>query len=145
MPALQQLVYVSAAAQLLQRDSLLDILAISRRNNEQAGVTGMLLYVDGAFIQALEGPHAHVAQTMTRIERDSRHTRIIILTDEPVTERGFGDWSMALGNVPQGQEGMLGLSDFLRRSVQQPLSGTDPARRLLENFRHNHCRYLNIA
>lgn len=71
------------------------ILDVSRRNNAQADITGALLYTHGCFAQILEGGYAAVEQTFERIQTDERHTAIVPLQCELVSERGFGPWSMA--------------------------------------------------
>lgn len=71
------------------------ILAAARRNNAQVGVTGALLYSKGFFAQILEGPFEAVQQVFERIQIDHRHTDVVILTAENVTDRTFADWDMA--------------------------------------------------
>jgi hypothetical protein len=92
---LQQKIYVSALSGT--DDTVLpDILRASQKNNERNGVTGMLLYADGNFLQVLEGPPQTVEETFARIEQDPRHHHIIVMSDEPTTQRDFADWSMGL-------------------------------------------------
>lgn len=49
-----QLVYVSTATRLLTEKQLMDLLEVCRRNNEQLGITGMLLHSAGTYIQLLK-------------------------------------------------------------------------------------------
>ena len=49
------LVYVSAARKLFDEAELSALLTQCRANNARLGVTGVLLYADGNFMQALEG------------------------------------------------------------------------------------------
>ena len=53
---ISQLIYTSDAAEGLTDADLGCILATSQRNNAEMGLTGMLLYGRGRFIQVLEGP-----------------------------------------------------------------------------------------
>ena len=71
------------------------ILEAARRNNEQIGVTGALMFTDGFFAQVLEGERAAVERTFDRIQLDDRHGQVTLLGFEPVAERRFGEWSMA--------------------------------------------------
>lgn len=145
MPKLRQFVYVSSAAQLFGRAELLAILNISRAKNATVGVTGLLLYVDGAFMQALEGQADDVAATMARIERDRRHFGITKLLDVSVAERTFGDWAMALSDLSKSEaQEALGLSDFLHTPLKDVKPGTDIARCLLENFKRANRRLLKV-
>ena len=71
--------------------TLLELLAVARRNNPRAGVTGQLLYKDGNFMQLIEGDEAAVRALFARIERDPRHGGVIVLLDHVVPEREFSD------------------------------------------------------
>ena len=71
------------------------ILAASRRNNVQAGVTGALLFNAGCFGQVLEGHPRAVETTFERIQRDPRHGDVSLLAFAPITDRAFPNWSMA--------------------------------------------------
>jgi hypothetical protein len=71
------------------------ILAVSRRNNAAAGVTGALLYNNGIFAQTLEGSFDAVQTVFERIQSDLRHDDIVVLQAEPVDDRLFSTWAMA--------------------------------------------------
>lgn len=129
--------YVSAAAELMSAEALAEVLRVSRRNNSAVGITGMLLYREGTFIQALEGPEDAVEATLARIENDPRHRGLIRLVGGPLSERLFGEWSMGFHDLSgQHPEELPGFSPFLESS--EALAGS-PHRvhRLLVNFRKN--------
>ena len=86
--------YLSSARVTSVSDQIDAILAASRRNNVKADVTGMLLFHEGSFIQYLEGPQAGVVATRARIAVDVRHSGMLKLSDGPVAQRVFGEWSM---------------------------------------------------
>ena len=94
MSQLVQVIYVSSEAYVLQQSDLLSILDASIRNNPPRGITGMLLYARGSFMQVLEGEESAVAETMARIHADKRHHDIFELSHTPITTREFGSWSM---------------------------------------------------
>ena len=75
---------------------LSDVLAQSRINNPRLGITGMLLYSDGNFMQAIEGDEESVDRLAETIAQDPRHCRLTRLYRGAITERQFPDWSMAL-------------------------------------------------
>ncbi|MEP7187723.1 MAG: BLUF domain-containing protein, partial [Roseiflexaceae bacterium] len=52
--------YASVAVTPFTSAALQALLLTSRRNNMQLGITGMLLYKDGEFMQVLEGEQAAV-------------------------------------------------------------------------------------
>lgn len=95
MGDLIHLIYTSAAREAeVPVSELEDILAISARNNARDGVTGMLLYAAGSFMQVLEGPERVVDGVFARVLRDPRHTGIVVIERGPIEERAFGQWSM---------------------------------------------------
>nr|WP_315204279.1 BLUF domain-containing protein [uncultured Albidiferax sp.] len=108
MSALLSLVYVSSARVPLDEPALERLLQSARIRNQQDGLTGVLLYHDGNFIQYLEGPAVTVNQTYRRIARDPVHGNLIELLLEPITERSFTGWDM--GFVRPTASEMLALS-----------------------------------
>jgi hypothetical protein len=89
-----QLCYTSTATGEMQRQNLVDLLKVSRRNNEAAGITGLLLFSANRFIQLLEGDEAAVRKLYARIRKDSRHRDVTIVFEEQVEARECPDWSM---------------------------------------------------
>jgi hypothetical protein len=91
---LLSLVNISASSHLMSDIELETILEQSRRNNLDIGVTGMLLYYEGAFMQLLEGTEEMVRALYERIRLDPRHRGVVPLLEEYIAERSFPDWSM---------------------------------------------------
>jgi hypothetical protein len=119
--ALLRLAYVSKsllAGDPREREHIADILLSSRRNNEEAKVTGALLATDRCFAQVLEGEQDAVEQTYGRITRDPRHQDIVLLLTEPIATRQFPEWSMAYIGPSQSAEEAVA-------RVTQDLPGTD--------------------
>ncbi len=111
---LVSLIYLSTATRPFGKDELMELLAKSRRNNAQRGVTGMLLYKDGSFAQVLEGPADVVDALYDKISRDMRHRGITTILRRTITERQFPDWSMGFCNVGEtSPNDMDGFTDFL--------------------------------
>ena len=77
-----RMLYVSGASRQLSDDAIQEILAVSRRNNLRDGVTGMLLWADGVFIQILEGEAKTVRGVFGRIQADDRHRNVMVVGDE---------------------------------------------------------------
>ena len=119
------LIYVSAAARKLERKDLLDILDVSRRNNSAMGVTGILLFKDGSFMQLLEGEKAAVEEIFRRIEKDPRHRGIYRVHDGTADSRSFAGWSMGFREVTtRDLEGIPGFTfvgggDFLSDAITE--------------------------
>lgn len=117
-----QLIYISTSRTAIDQAMLDDILAASRRNNAQAGLTGLLLAGNRRFLQALEGPDLAVATTMRRIHSDPRHFAIVELGRRHIAEREFGGWEM---DFRRGHDAAAGAA--LRESVEALVSGLPDA------------------
>ena len=105
---------MSTAVVPFDHDDLTELLATCRANNHAAGLTGVMLYADGHFIQTLEGPSDKVEETLVRIERDTRHRNVYAVLREEIETRTFPDWSMGFEAV-SGQEAtsLPGFNDYL--------------------------------
>jgi hypothetical protein len=90
-----RLIYSSEATPGLAAAELEEMLAESRIRNQVYGITGVLLFVEGAFLQILEGERDDVLGLMERIERDPRHRGVKVFYEQEVDERAFASWSMA--------------------------------------------------
>ena len=90
-----RLIYSSEATPGLAAAELEEMLAESRVRNRVYGITGVLLFVEGAFLQILEGEKDDVLGLMERIERDPRHRGVKVFYEQEVDERAFASWSMA--------------------------------------------------
>jgi hypothetical protein len=108
------LTYLSSSTVPVDAADLEEILAVSRRNNTAAGLTGMLLYADGHFIQTLEGEPEVVAEAFARIAGDPRHRDVLVALREEVAERAFPDWSMGFDRLtPEEAATIPGATDYL--------------------------------
>ncbi|MFD2340499.1 BLUF domain-containing protein [Clavibacter tessellarius] len=131
-------VYTSTATRDLTDDDLAELLHQCVRNNEESGLTGMLLHRDGRFMQVLEGPDDAVRDVFAVIAADTRHTEVRLLLDESITERAFPAWKMAFRTVDDATVARLdGYDDFLDRPAEAAARPDAPsrARWLLEWFR----------
>ncbi len=75
------------------------IEAKAKMMNPEFGITGVLFYNDGNFLQVIEGDEADLRRLMKNIEGDSRHSNVQVLVDTPIKARGFGDWNMDCFNL----------------------------------------------
>lgn len=71
------------------------IFRVSQVNNKRDRITGALALPDGKFVQVVEGTEANLDALMVRIRADSRHEKLVVLGDWPVTARLFPAWAMA--------------------------------------------------
>lgn len=122
-----RLVYVSAASRLLRQSELVALLAESREHNSRHGITGLLLYRDGDFMQLLDGEESVVRQLFGRIARDPRHRGVIVLVEENVAEPLFADWSMGFRNLDdEALSVMPGFTPFVRSALASEFAN-DPS------------------
>ena len=133
---MRYLVYSSQAARPFSEEALAELLALSRRNNSAAGITGMLLYRAGRFLQAIEGDEAALTKLFERIAADPRHTGIRVL-DRGETERPeFPDWSMGFEQLDEAAPPPEGFSDFFERRIRpEDTQASGRALRYLQMFR----------
>ncbi len=75
------------------------ILSQSRQFNPSSGITGILCYGGGIFLQAIEGGRAAISELYGHIQRDARHKDVELLQYEEITERRFAGWTMGAVNV----------------------------------------------
>jgi hypothetical protein len=117
------LVYVSIATDTLNMDDLRDILAVSRRNNAELDITGMLLYREGFFIQVLEGEEKPVIALYEKIKGDKRHGNVMLVSQKPVSYRTFEQWSMGFNLFDETSGADIpGFTNFLQNPAMEYFS-----------------------
>jgi hypothetical protein len=127
------LTYVSAAVRPFSAGELLELLVQCNRNNRLHDVTGMLLYKDGNFMQALEGDELIVKAVHATISVDPRHRGLITLLRGFIPERQFPSWSMGFKDLGSGIDLPEGYSEFL--NVPLIKSDSSRAQKLLLTFK----------
>jgi hypothetical protein len=135
LPSLRSIVYVSSAVQPFGTAELEALLVDARDLNLQNGITGVLLYSDGGFMQCFEGTDDAMAGTYRRILDSKRHTQITELLNEPVAQRSFSAWQMGLAHATTSD--LLRLSTASWRLVdasQADPAGAAPGLALLKIF-----------
>ncbi|KPF61654.1 hypothetical protein IP79_15070 [Porphyrobacter sp. AAP60] len=90
------LTYKSTATATPSASDLDFLVAKARARNNRLGVTGMLLFENGCFLQTLEGPPTALESLWSSIQRDGRHNHIEVLSEHIVTARLFSDWDLLL-------------------------------------------------
>ena len=95
---LVRLLYASRALDTTP-DAINAILTQSRQYNPSCGITGILCYGGGIFLQAIEGGRMPVSELYGHIQRDPRHKDVALLHYEEISERRFGGWTMGQVNL----------------------------------------------
>jgi len=96
---MKRVIYCSQATHDVSPDELVQLLEVSRRNNEKVGLSGMLLYSSQSFLQVLEGDAAALQVTYARILADDRHVNLRLLMNADVAAPLFPDWTMGFEHV----------------------------------------------
>lgn len=134
-PELESIVYVSSAVRLLSLDEVGYLLARARERNGEYGVTGVLLYIGGNFMQYIEGPADSLDVIYKIIRDDKLHTGIILVSRESIKERQFGDWSMAFQTREfEGYVGTPTERKLIDKIMELPAENPSSAQIVLRSF-----------
>ena len=133
-----QIIYSSESATPMQIEDLEEILEHARRNNSRSGITGALVYVDGVFLQILEGDTKVVQELMAKISRDVRHETVTVLKQGEIPAAIFPDWKMAYVSATSqqvakwaGLSGTTAIPDILSDMRSDPFKATQVAQSIL--------------
>ncbi|MEY4727193.1 MAG: hypothetical protein RLZ36_1820 [Pseudomonadota bacterium] len=91
---LVRLLYVSRSVKPETAEETESILNSSREHNISHGITGVLCFGGGIYLQAIEGGRNQVNALYSQIIKDPRHKDVVILDYQEITERRFGGWTM---------------------------------------------------
>lgn len=83
------------------------ILSESRRNNMGRHLVGVLYYGNGCFFQCLEGEKEDIDRLYASLEHDPRHRDLKILSQHPIEQITFFDWSMKYVSVDPEVQALL--------------------------------------
>lgn len=118
---LVRLLYASRAKEPLSQEFIEAVLQASRKNNPTLGITGLLCHSGDIFMQVLEGGRDTVSAIYNRIANDPRHTDVILLQYEQITERRFASWSMGQVNLARVNPAIL--LKYSHKAELDPYSG----------------------
>ncbi|MEO7938894.1 MAG: BLUF domain-containing protein [Burkholderiaceae bacterium] len=116
---LVRLLYASRAVDTTP-EAIDAILAQSRLSNPACGITGILCYGGGVFLQAIEGGRMAVSDLFGHIQKDLRHKDVVLLQYEEISERRFGGWSMGQVNMSRINTSIL--LKYAEKPVLDPYS-----------------------
>jgi hypothetical protein len=103
---LVRLLYCSRAVDS-SAEAIESILAQSRQHNAITGITGILCYGEGIFLQCIEGGRMQVSELFGTIQADPRHKDVALLLYEEIFERRFAGWSMGQVNATRLNQSVL--------------------------------------
>lgn len=132
---LDSLVYVSSAVRLLSHEEIDYLLRRARERNKEYGVTGILLYIGGNFMQYIEGPQDNLDIIYKIIQEDEQHNGIILVSRETIESRQFGDWAMAYRTRDvEGYVGSPGERKLIEMILEMPGDNPSTAQIVLHSF-----------
>lgn len=133
--------YLSRESKSLTSKALVDLLEQCKHNNPSLGVTGMLLYANGTFLQTLEGETNTVETLLEKIARDSRHQDFQVIKREVTSTRLYENWSMGFERLTEAAlQEVPALQAFQLENFNPEFLGTNPTivENLLERHRSSH-------
>jgi hypothetical protein len=126
---LVRLMYASRAVPAVDQEELVAIVRKSKANNPALGVTGVLCFSEGIFLQVLEGGRSAVNRLYNRIAADARHTQVELMCYQEIGERRFAGWSMGQVNMSRLNPGLL--LRYSERPVLDPFATSGAVSMLL--------------
>ncbi|MGB7801721.1 diguanylate phosphodiesterase [Buttiauxella sp.] len=93
---LTTIIYRSHICKNVPFESVMDMVAAAKLRNDQADVTGILLFNGTHFLQLIEGPEESVLKIYQHICQDERHCNIVELLCDHGPTRRFGKTGMEL-------------------------------------------------
>lgn len=133
-----RIIYLSSAVTKLSDEEISSLLIQSRKHNTEYNITGVLVYIEGDFIQVLEGKKETILFLFEKIKNDSRHKGIICVFNDSIKERQFKDWSMGFCSLEyQNLRSIVECSSFYRR--EDLFNNTDKVASIfLDTFTKSH-------
>lgn len=119
---MRQLLYVSRTSPGLTATELDGILTGSRRRNALLGITGLLLYIDGGFLQLLEGEEQPLRELYGRIAADRRHWELRLMLDREMRSRAFPEWHMGFERPAMDDPETAGMFGVARSAIHDGLA-----------------------
>ena len=131
MDQLLAISYRSKASRDLSPQELDAILTSARAFNADCGVTGVLFYSLGEFMQYIEGSHAAINQVYQRILDAGAHHDVVQLYMGEIASRQFDTWHMGFCQVPESALQEIYNAQWhaampVTRSTAAPVPGINP-------------------
>jgi len=128
---------MSAQAQTLRDKDIEDLLFYAREKNRRLAITGVLLLIQGKFIQYIEGYEQDIDRVYESIKVDTRHNDLLLLDSGYIENRQYTNWSMAYKKVENNEiKNLLGYSELNLDDLflNPPEEKTHPVLKVLYNF-----------
>jgi len=105
--------YMSHQSRVMSDEDINNLLFQIREKNKRLAITGLLLLIQGKFVQYIEGPKSEINSVYESIKVDPRHNELLLLDSGEIEERQFLDWSMAYKKINDSMvEDLTGYKDL---------------------------------
>lgn len=129
--------YLSRSSNLLTSKALVELLEQCKVNNLSLGVTGMLIYGNGTFLQTLEGDANTVETLLEKIKHDKRHREFQLIKREVTSTRAHENWSMGFERLTDAAlQDVPALRAFQLENFNPEFLGAHPT--IVENLLERH-------
>jgi hypothetical protein len=99
---MNQIFYVSSSRKGIALKEVEEMVEKASKFNSDNGITGIMLFKSGIFLQLLEGEASKINVLFeSKIKKDDRHSNIIEMFNIPTEQRMFEKWSMAFHEVSE--------------------------------------------
>lgn len=95
------ILYLSRAARTFSEADITPLYQDSLKANKSLNLSGFLCFKDNHFLQYIEGDKAYIDIVYDNIQEDPRHTVLVMIEDDNISELRFQKWSMHLVNTSQ--------------------------------------------
>jgi len=129
--------YMSHQSRVMSDEDINKLLFQIREKNKRLAITGLLLLIQGKFVQYIEGSKSEISNVYESIKNDPRHNELLLLDSGEIEERQFQDWSMAYKKINNSMvEDLTGYKDLeLDNLFLNPDKTTNhPVLKVLYNF-----------
>ena len=130
------IVYVSSASKGFSEEELKKLSSVCQQHNNALHITGLLLFMEGNFIQVLEGEKEDVTGLYRKICEDASHHGIFKIIEGEMESRVFSKWSMGFYPVTSiRKEEIPGFTDITSDEfINYLFCETHPSVKLLKSF-----------
>jgi len=112
--------------------NLTNLFSTTLANNNKKDITGILLYLEGTFLQVLEGNQEDLKTLFDKIKQDVRHKDIFVIINKGIDQRIFDQYKSGFDTI-ESKEDLLKLQQYLT-NYKKDLDSSKSILGILEPF-----------
>ncbi len=117
------IIYTSIAKGFPGEKDFRHLLNQCHKNNLEKGISGLLLYYNGQYLQLIEGEKDKIQTLYQVIRKDPRHENVVVLEEGEQAGKNFPDWAMGFKAV--AGETFLAQSAFINLNENELFFNAD--------------------